>query len=162
MLCHGGAGWVDYLSPVAAMVADLATVHRYDQRRTGPHTVARYVEDLEEIRLHFGYDQWTVGGHSWGSDLALCYALEHPDRTTGLLYLNGTGLGRAWKAAHDREEERRLAPAEHKRLLRLKAAVRTPEEDREYRILNAIPDFADRSHARALATALVDTQPTPS
>ncbi|MGH8933711.1 MAG: alpha/beta fold hydrolase [Egibacteraceae bacterium] len=162
VLCHGGPGLVDYLGPVAAMIADLATVHRYDQRRTGPHTVARYVEDLEELRTYFGYDRWTVGGHSWGATLALCHALEHADRVTGLLYLNGTGLGRAWKPENDREEERRLTLHEHERQLFLKAAARTPGEDREYRILCAIPDFADRLNAPALATALVDAQPTPN
>ena len=33
--CHGGPGLWDYLEPVAAMLDDLATVHRYDQRSCG-------------------------------------------------------------------------------------------------------------------------------
>lgn len=33
--CHGGPGLWDYLEPVAAMVDDLATVYRYDQRSCG-------------------------------------------------------------------------------------------------------------------------------
>jgi proline iminopeptidase len=32
-------------------------------------------------------------GHSWGAQLALRYALDHPARVSGLVYLSGVGLG---------------------------------------------------------------------
>ncbi len=35
VLCHGGPGIYDHLGPVAAMIEDGATVHRYDQRGCG-------------------------------------------------------------------------------------------------------------------------------
>jgi proline iminopeptidase len=35
VLCHGGPGLWDDQGPVARMVEDLATVHRYDQRGCG-------------------------------------------------------------------------------------------------------------------------------
>jgi len=35
VLAHGGPGMSDNLGPVAAMVDDLATVHRFDQRACG-------------------------------------------------------------------------------------------------------------------------------
>ena len=35
LLCHGGPGLWDYLEPVPAMIEDVATVHRYDQRGGG-------------------------------------------------------------------------------------------------------------------------------
>lgn len=38
VLLHGGPGLLDYLSPVAEMIADLRRVHRYDQRGVGGST----------------------------------------------------------------------------------------------------------------------------
>lgn len=44
-----------------------------------------------------------VGGHSHGAFHALAYALSHPDRVEGVLYLSGTGLqnDRSWHQAYD-------------------------------------------------------------
>ena len=86
VLCHGGPGIYDYLEPVADMIADLVTAHRYDQRGCGrsedrgPYNVATFVADLDALREHWGYEAWTVVGHSWGATLALLYAIEHPER----------------------------------------------------------------------------------
>jgi len=71
------------MAPVAEMVEDLALVHRYDQRGSGrsrsdgPFDVASFVADLEALRRHWRHDRWLVGGHSWGANLALFYALAH-------------------------------------------------------------------------------------
>ena len=109
VLCHGGPGLWDDLQPVAEAVKDLVTVHRYDQRGGGrssdapPYTVSNLVEDVEGLRTHWGYERWMVGGHSWGATLALAYAVRHPDRVTGLLYLSGTSLGWSWHAEYKEE-----------------------------------------------------------
>jgi proline iminopeptidase len=50
------------------------------------------VEDLDKIRRHFGIEQWVVFGGSWGSTLALTYAIRHPERAAGLV-LRGIFLG---------------------------------------------------------------------
>ena len=98
VLCHGGPGLSDNLGPVAGMVDDVALVHRYDQRgagrsrSNGPFEVASLVADLDALRAHRRHDRWVVGGHSWGANLALFYALAHPDRTLGVVYHAGTGL----------------------------------------------------------------------
>ncbi|MFK4788422.1 prolyl aminopeptidase [Microbacterium sp. ZW T5_56] len=39
-------------------------------------------EDIEAVRAHLGIDTWLLHGVSWGSTLALAYALAHPDRVT--------------------------------------------------------------------------------
>ena len=50
VLCHGGPGLWDYLAPVAAMIDDLVTVYRYDQRACGrssggpPHDVVTAID----------------------------------------------------------------------------------------------------------------------
>ena len=61
------------LGPLAAVVADLCRVHRYDQRGTGgspwdgEHTIARHVRDL--LLDAWRYDRAVLVGHSFGTDL---------------------------------------------------------------------------------------------
>jgi proline iminopeptidase len=116
VLCHGGAGLWDYLEPVAATLAPIARVHRWEQRgcgrseRTGPYSLARFTADIEVLRRNFGHERWLVFGHSWGAGLALRYALAHPQRTLGVLYVSGTGFGQAWRAAYHEEADRRRGP----------------------------------------------------
>ena len=66
----------------------------FEQRGSGrsrPHaslddnTTWHLVADIEKIREEFGIDQWLVFGGSWGSTLALAYALTHPERVRGLV-----------------------------------------------------------------------------
>lgn len=51
------------------------------------------VDDLEKIRLHFGFEDWVVMGGSWGSLLALCYAIKHPNSVAAMI-IRGIFLGR--------------------------------------------------------------------
>jgi proline iminopeptidase len=94
VVCHGGPGGTDTLGPISAMIAGSARVHRYDQRACGrssggpPFTMARWVADLEELRLHWGHRRWVVAGHSFGAALALAYALEHPEQTEAVLFVS--------------------------------------------------------------------------
>lgn len=66
----------------------------FDQRgcgRSTPHaalednTTWDLVADIERIRERLGIERWLVFGGSWGSTLALAYAVTHPDRCAGLL-----------------------------------------------------------------------------
>ena len=122
VLCHGGPGIHDYLGPIAAMIDDVATVHRYDQRGcgrsadTGPYDVRTFVDDLDALRAYWGYEAWTIVGHSWGATLALLYAIEFPERTARLGYVSGTGIDPAWHQAYRRNREAKLLPAERERL----------------------------------------------
>lgn len=45
------------------------------------------IEDIEALRENLNIEAWLVHGVSWGSTLALAYALEHPERVTGLVLL---------------------------------------------------------------------------
>jgi pimeloyl-ACP methyl ester carboxylesterase len=58
----------DNLEPLAAMLDDLVTVHRFDQRGGGRstgtgegQTVAGAVADLEALRRRWGHRRWMVG-----------------------------------------------------------------------------------------------------
>ena len=51
------------------------------------------IQDLEKLREHLGIEDWIVMGGSWGSLLALCYAIKHPQSVAGLI-IRGVFLGR--------------------------------------------------------------------
>jgi proline iminopeptidase len=65
----------------------------FDQRGAGKskpygeirqNTTELLVSDLEKLRQYLGIEKWHVFGGSWGSTLALAYALAHPDRVHSL------------------------------------------------------------------------------
>ena len=97
-LCNGGPGSADYLSPVADMIDDLARVIRFEQRGCGrsdpnpPYDLETCLVDIENIRKHYRIQKWIIGGHSWGANLALAYALTHQQHVFGLIYLAGNGI----------------------------------------------------------------------
>lgn len=51
------------------------------------------VNDIETLKLHLNIKEWLVFGGSWGSTLALAYAIAHPSSVTGLI-LRGIFLSR--------------------------------------------------------------------
>ncbi len=72
----------------------------FDQRGCGrstpfadidENTTWDLVADIERIRQHLGLPRWAVFGGSWGSTLALSYAITHPDMCTEL-FLRGIFL----------------------------------------------------------------------
>jgi proline iminopeptidase len=120
LICNGGPGCCDYLEPVAAMVDDMAQVVRFEQAGCGrsgarpSYNVEDCIADLETIRQSYGFEQWIVGGHSWGADLALAYALTFPQRVRGIICLAGGRIhnDREWHRAYEqnREEVGELLP----------------------------------------------------
>ncbi|MEL7041833.1 MAG: prolyl aminopeptidase [Pseudomonadota bacterium] len=91
---HGGPGGGS--SPEMRRFFD-PTVYRIiliDQRGCGkstPHSELRenttwtLVEDIETVRAHLGIEKWVLFGGSWGSTLALSYAVTHRERVHGLI-----------------------------------------------------------------------------
>jgi proline iminopeptidase len=66
----------------------------FDQRGCGKsrpnaslqdNTTWTLVEDIERLRKRLGIQKWSVFGGSWGSTLALAYAIMHPDRVENLV-----------------------------------------------------------------------------
>jgi proline iminopeptidase len=108
ILCPGGPGCCDYLGPVAACVDDVARVYRFEPRgcgrssSAGPYDLTTALADLDALRAALGLERWVVGGHSWGADLALAYALGHPGRVRALVSLSGSGIqnDREWHEAY--------------------------------------------------------------
>ena len=140
VLCHGGPGMYDYLEPVAAMIDDLATVHRYDQRGCGrsqdkgPWDVATFVADLDALRAYWGYETWTVIGHSWGATLALLYASEHPRHINRLVYISDTGIDPAWHQQYRKNREAKMPADKRERFSQLNEQRHTAVEPELTRI----------------------------
>lgn len=176
VLCHGGPGLWDDLGPVSSLINDLVKVHRYDQRGGGrstdgtSHTVTAMVQDLESLRQHWGYEQWSVGGHSWGASLALAYAAAHPCRVDKLLYISGTGLGWSWHSDYRTEVEKRLGPDGRSELAALKLerdrhgsdTAAFAEVDRAICRMQWSTDFSDADAAARLVDTLLDHRFVPS
>lgn len=66
----------------------------FDQRGCGKsrpnasledNTTWSLIDDIERLRIHLGVEKWTVFGGSWGSTLALAYAITHPHRVEALV-----------------------------------------------------------------------------
>lgn len=91
---HGGPGGsIDsghrrYFDPKAYRII------LFDQRGAGkskPHaslnnnTTWDLISDMERLRLKMKIEKWQVFGGSWGSTLALAYAIKHPNRVSELV-----------------------------------------------------------------------------
>ncbi|RYH20917.1 prolyl aminopeptidase [archaeon] len=94
LFVHGGPG--GGTDPVMARYFDPKAykIILVDQRGAGEstpfadlrdNTTYDSVRDFEKLREHLGVKKWQVFGGSWGSTLALAYAIEHPDRVTELI-----------------------------------------------------------------------------
>lgn len=103
------------------------------------NTTQKLVSDIELVRSKLGIDKWSVVGRSWGSTLALCYAIEHSDKINRLI-IGGVFLGTQeevdWiEKAEFRtffpevEEQRKITPYSY-----LKLAIPTLRIDDRYSI----------------------------
>lgn len=169
VLCHGGPGLWDMLEDVAELLGDLASVIRWDQRgcgrsdpSDGPWTSERAVADLDAVRAHFGLDRMTLLGHSWGAQLALTYALAHPERVRALVYVSGTGIGpdADWHDAYRRNFRARLAESPELLARWSELTGRRQQlseaEARESAVLQWSAEFPDRERALEHARDMAD------
>ena len=114
VVLSGGPGCVHYLADESIAPAGFRCWFP-DPRGVGvsgggPHSMALAVADLEALRRAIGAEQWIVLGHSWGSDLAVRYALDHPDHVRGVVGIAGHGLHRdqEWSAAYEAGNARQI------------------------------------------------------
>ena len=94
VILHGGPGGA--INPTMRRFFDPRRwrMALFDQRGCGrsrpnasleDNTTWTLVEDIERLRVKLGVERWTVFGGSWGSTLALAYAIKHPERVEGLI-----------------------------------------------------------------------------
>ena len=56
---------------------------------------AHLIADMEALRAHLGVDHWILNGASWGSTLALAYAIARPEPVLGIVLFAVTTTSRA-------------------------------------------------------------------
>ncbi|WP_329127645.1 alpha/beta fold hydrolase [Streptomyces sp. NBC_01465] len=149
VMLHGGPGLPDYLGDVALMVADLASVYRYDQRGTGRslwqgcHSFARHADDLADLLDAWNVPKAILIGHSYGTDLASRFCLAHADRVAAMLLMCGPFVG-DWRTGDRAERDHRMSAGQQKRLRELEELPRrTEEQEVELLTLAWFTDHAD-------------------
>ena len=94
VVLHGGPGAGTSAFQRQGHDPELYRIILFDQRGCGQstpyaslqdNTTWDLVEDMERLRDHLGIDRWQVVGGSWGSTLALAYAVTHPARVTEMV-----------------------------------------------------------------------------
>ena len=94
VILHGGPGGA--INPTMRRFFDPAKwrMALFDQRGCGKsrpnaslddNTTWALIRDIERLREHLGVERWCVFGGSWGSTLALAYAITHPERVESLV-----------------------------------------------------------------------------
>ena len=94
VILHGGPGGA--INPTMRRFFDPAKwrMALFDQRGCGKsrpnasledNTTWSLIADIERLREHLGVEKWCVFGGSWGSTLALAYAIQHPERVESLV-----------------------------------------------------------------------------
>jgi proline iminopeptidase len=96
LILHGGPGFShEYLEALESFLPQAGIeMYYYDQlgcnnsdQPDDPSlwTLARYTEEVEEVRRGLGLDQFVLFGHSWGGILAMEYALHYQQHLRGLV-----------------------------------------------------------------------------
>src|SRR5262249_10942188 len=97
----------DYLLPLDRLAGPGRRIIFYDQRGTGrslrplsrDYTLGAQVADLDAVRRAVHARKIVLLGHSWGTVVALAYAIAHPDEVASVILV---GMG-----APSDEEDRR-------------------------------------------------------
>jgi pimeloyl-ACP methyl ester carboxylesterase len=93
---HGLASQAHMFDLVAPPLTDSFRVIAIDQRGHGlsdkpdhGYDFATMVADLDAILKAQKIDRAVLAGHSWGGNVAVQYAADHPDRVSGLILIDG-------------------------------------------------------------------------
>lgn len=150
LFLHGGPG--SGCRPYHRQYFDPELYHiiLFDQRgcgRSSPlgelsnNTTADLISDMEAIRQHLAIKQWILFAGSWGTTLALSYAIKHP-ATVVAFVLRGVFLGRKtdidW--AYNADGAARLFPEQWQRLMALLSSEKPHSALIEFQHLLHQPD----------------------
>ena len=95
VLLHGLSDSAPAFEPVLSELPDSVHAHAVtarghgDASRPGSYRLADSVEDVALFMDAVGLESAVVAGHSMGSTVATRYAVDHPDRVTGLVIMGG-------------------------------------------------------------------------
>jgi len=96
VLLHGLASQAHIWDLVAPRLSETFRVIAVDQRGHGlsdkpdhGYDWATITSDLDAILKALKIDRAVLAGHSWGGNVALQYAVDHPDHVSGLVLVDG-------------------------------------------------------------------------
>jgi len=106
LVVHGGPGAGSNTRARRCFDPEAYRIVQFDQRNCGrstPHasdpvvnlstnTTDHLVADVERLREHLGIDRWLLFAASWGSVLALVYAVRYPHRVSEMVHA-GVAVG---------------------------------------------------------------------
>lgn len=120
IVLHGGPDFDhSYLLPDLDKLKDAFRLIYYDQRGRGKSaenvrpedvTLRSDLDDLDRVMQHFRLNSAILLGHSWGTVLALEYALRHPARVSHLILMNPAPASAADLAAFRKTYLEKIGP----------------------------------------------------
>lgn len=99
VLVHGFVEDSDTWAPLAPQLATHHWVQAYDMagfgytQRRGPYTLQALSDQLGQFLDAQGLHRPVLVAHSLGAGIVAQFALQHPDRVGGILFLDGDGIG---------------------------------------------------------------------
>ena len=132
LLLHGGPGVShEYLEAMESFLPQAGIeMYYYDQLGCNNSdrpddaslwTLARYTEEVEEVRRALGLEHFVLYGHSWGGILAIEYALNYQQHLRGLVISNMTARTQSYLKRTAALKVRLLPPDVRARLEALEA-----------------------------------------
>ncbi len=173
ILCiHGGPGMSSgYFFPDPDVwgpgLRALASDHRvvaYDQRGCGdsgvpdveqPLALSRHVDDVESVRAALGLERPVVLAHSFGSVLAILFALQHPESLSRLVILGGAPT-RAFMQGYRQAVATALPPEVQTRLAQIQSGE-IDDEAMQERFRLALPLYFHRTLTDTERDSLLST-----
>ncbi len=134
LVMHGGLGLdLTSMHPSLDPLGDVLRLIYYDHRGNGRSgrpplettTFEQLADDADALRASLGHERVAVLGHSYGSFVALEYALRHPQRVSHLILV---GTAPAMDYGHEIADNARRNGATPEMLAALGA---TPQDDEE-------------------------------
>ena len=106
LIINGGHGLdsQEFAKPAQYLAQNGFQVIIFDRRGLGQSTLENidestitmdaFLMDIENLRAHFGFDSWSVMGHSFGGMLASYYVSKHPQKVDKLILSSSAGVDR--------------------------------------------------------------------
>jgi proline iminopeptidase len=167
IVLHGGPDFDhSYLLPELDRLSDSYHLIYYDQRGRGRSadgvqpddvTLASDIADLEKVRQYYHLDSVVLLGHSWGTVLALEYALRYPDRVSHMILMNPAPASEAdYKQLRNDWLDKRAADMERRKAIADTAAYKEadPEAVTAYYRIHFKPALARSEDYEKLITRM--------
>jgi len=144
-ILHGGPGDThDTMLQLSPLGNDFKLIF-YDQRAAGrstgdadtaSHTIEQFVEDLEQLRLKLGTDKINIIGGSWGSMVAMQYAMKYSEHIQAMVLMSSMGIRSEYFPFYQANIERKRTPEDSLALERIQSSEgfqsRTPDAIEKY------------------------------